>query len=114
MLDYFYNVSRYTIAKETESVDISDSATLEAQTQLDIMAKTMDVVNPDQNTLNAFNKALLQLFIIIPRKMKNVKDALCKSLDDRNFYIQKEQTLLDNLVTPDEIITLVLSILYFP
>lgn len=99
MLDYFYNVSRYTIAKETESVDISDSATLEAQTQLDIMAKTMDVVNPDQNTLNAFNKALLQLFIIIPRKMKNVKDALCKSLDDRNFYIQKEQTLLDNLVT---------------
>ena len=59
-----------------------------------------DVLNKGNvDTLNAFNKALLQLFIIIPKKKKNVKDALCKSLDDRNFYIQKEQTLLDNLVT---------------
>lgn len=99
MLNFFYDHSRYTIAKETESVEISQAGIAEAQAQLDIMARTMDVDNPDQTTLNAFNKALLQLFVIIPRKMKNVNEALCKSLDDRNYFLQKEQTLLDNLVT---------------
>lgn len=42
-----------------------------------------------------FNNALLELFEVIPRKMKKVSDSLSQSKEDFNKIIQKEQDLLD-------------------
>lgn len=45
--------------------------------------------------LDSFNKSLLNLFTVIPRKMGNVKDHLASSKLDFSKIIQKEQDLLD-------------------
>lgn len=42
-----------------------------------------------------FNNLLLELFEVIPRKMKKVSDALAQSQDDFSKIIQHEQDLLD-------------------
>jgi len=47
------------------------------------------------DTLELFNKVLVELFKIIPRKMKKVKDNLAKKVEDFGEIIQKEQDLLD-------------------
>lgn len=49
----------------------------------------------DANTIELFNKILVELFKIIPRKMKKVKDNLAKDISDFGDIIQKEQDLLD-------------------
>lgn len=97
LLNEFLENSRQYVAHFTETTFISDIAADNAQYQINLLGKNMDVDNPDQNTLNAFNKILLEIFKIIPRKMKNVNDAICKSLDDRGSFIVNEQQLLDNL-----------------
>jgi len=45
--------------------------------------------------LELFNKTLVELFKIIPRKMKKVKDNLATKVEDFGEIIQKEQDLLD-------------------
>lgn len=47
------------------------------------------------NDKNQFNDTLLNLFTVIPRKMKNVSQYLAKSQDDYPNIIQTEQDLLD-------------------
>ena len=47
------------------------------------------------NDKNQFNYTLLNLFTVIPRKMKNVSQYLAKSQDDYSNIIQTEQDLLD-------------------
>ena len=47
------------------------------------------------DTIELFNKVLVELFKIIPRKMKKVKDNLAKKIEDFGEIIQKEQDLLD-------------------
>ena len=47
------------------------------------------------DTIELFNKILVELFKIIPRKMKKVKDNLAKDTKDFGEIIQKEQDLLD-------------------
>lgn len=47
------------------------------------------------DTLESFNKILVELFKIIPRKMKKVADNLAKDIKDFPEIIQKEQDLLD-------------------
>jgi len=47
------------------------------------------------NDKNQFNDTLLNLFTVIPRKMKNVSQYLAKSQDDYSNIIQTEQDLLD-------------------
>jgi len=47
------------------------------------------------DNLELFNKTLVELFKIIPRKMKKVKDNLAKDIKDFGEIIQKEQDLLD-------------------
>jgi len=47
------------------------------------------------DTLELFNKVLVELFKIIPRKMKKVKDNLATKVEDFGEIIQKEQDLLD-------------------
>ena len=98
LLNAFLENSRQYVAHFTETTGISDAAAQDAQKHINEMARNIDIPNPDNTTLNAFNAHLLKLFEIIPRKMKNVNDSLCKNLDDRHSFIVKEQSLLDNLV----------------
>ena len=48
------------------------------------------------NDKNQFNDTLLNLFTVIPRKMKNVSQYLAKSQDDYSNIIQTEQDLLES------------------
>lgn len=61
-----------------------------AQEQIDKMNSTADKL-----TLNEFNNELIILFGIIPRKMSNVSEHLCKNTDDFAKILQREQDLLD-------------------
>lgn len=51
------------------------------------------------DTVDSINKALLNLYTIIPRKMNNVKNYLLHTYDANTFnsLISKEQDLLDNM-----------------
>lgn len=99
LLNAFLENSRQYVSHFTDSGVISDSAAAEAQDCINRMAKNIDIPNPDQNTLNAFNKDLLKLFTIIPRKIKDVREALVHNYNDRQKVVKEEQSLLDNLIT---------------
>lgn len=98
LLNAFLENSRQYVSHFTSSTAISDAAAAEAQKHINEMAKNIDVPNPDNTTLNAFNAHLLKLFEIIPRKMSRVQDALCTTLSERHSHVAKEQSLLDNLI----------------
>lgn len=98
LLNAFLENSRQYVSNFTNSTAISDDAADKAQKCINMMAKNIDEPNPTNLTLNAFNRELLKLFEIIPRKMTRVNDALCKRLSDRVSFITKEQSLLDNLI----------------
>lgn len=70
----------------------------EAQDYLNLMAKNIDDnTTPPDSLLKQFNKYLLEIFSILPRKILKVQDNLCKNLDDRPKILNREQSLLDNL-----------------
>ena len=104
--------------KKKEYLDISNSAIASIVSRLQSMARqaiadnytissnkvTQVMIDEAQLTLNnlisadnveLFNKILVELFKIIPRKMKKVKDNLATKIDDFGEIIQKEQDLLD-------------------
>jgi poly [ADP-ribose] polymerase len=77
---------------------IKDNYTISASKVTKVM------IDEAQSSLNAlmiadsiedFNMTLIELFKIIPRKMKSVKDNLAKSKDDYARILQSEQDLLD-------------------
>lgn len=98
LLNAFLEHSRQYVSHFTDSMTISDTAADEAQKHINEMAKNIDIPNPNNSTLNAFNAHLLKLFEIIPRKMSRVQDSLCHSLNSRSIHVIKEQSLLDNLI----------------
>ena len=98
LLNAFLENSRQYVSHFTESTAISDDAAANAQKEINLLAKNIDIINPDGETLNSFNVHLLKLFEIIPRKMTRVQDSLCHKLSDRASHIAREQSLLDNLV----------------
>lgn len=49
-----------------------------------------------------FNSILLELFAVIPRRMKDVKDMISKSINDCETIIDREQALLDVISTRAE------------
>ena len=61
-----------------------------AQKKIDEMANRVK-----STTLTRFNDDLIELFSIIPRKMKNVNEWLANNKDDIGNIIQREQDLLD-------------------
>lgn len=104
--------------KKKEYLDIEDPSIASIVSRLQSMARqaiadnytissnkvTQTMIDEAQLTLNnlitadsleLFNKTLLELFKIIPRKMKKVKDNLAKNKNDFAEIIQKEQDLLD-------------------
>lgn len=91
----YYNIET---AISTKQID-------EAQVKLNLMAKNIDdTTTPPNLLLRQFNSLLIDIFTILPRKMKNVNDEKCNDLDDRQAILNREQALLDNLaiqaVTP--------------
>ncbi len=99
-------------------IDIDNSSIAQIVTRLQAMAKqaikdnyiikpnlvTQTMIDEAQLTLNnlinadkieLFNKILVELFKIIPRKMGKVKDCLAKTTKDFATIIQREQDLLD-------------------
>jgi len=107
-----------TKQKKKEYVDISNPSIAQIVQRLQAMAKqviadnytissnacTINMVTEAQMTLNnliktenleLFNKTLLELFRIIPRKMGKVKDYLACDKNDFGKIIQSEQDLLD-------------------
>ena len=70
----------------------------EAQNIIDSLAKSVDKkFHSDDEALNEFNKLLLNLWQILPRKMKKVQNELCYDVNKRIAHLNKEQSLLDNL-----------------
>lgn len=70
----------------------------EAQLIIDELAKSVDKkYSSDRDALDDFNRLLLKLWKVLPRKMKKVQDELCYRLDRRISFLNKEQSLLDNL-----------------
>ena len=98
ILNKFLENSRQYVSYFTDTQMISDTAAAEAQRYINLMAKNIDEVDPDQYTLNEFRRYQLKLFEIIPRKMSKVQESLCQSLRDRPNVVQREQSLLDNMV----------------
>lgn len=99
LLNEFLACSRQYVSKFTNAQMISDTGAAEAQDLINKMSRNVDIKDPDSSTLNEFNAYLIKLLGIVPRIIKNVKDALAKSLDDRTEIIQREQSLLDNMIT---------------
>lgn len=70
----------------------------EAQIYLNNMAKNIDdTTTPPDRLLREFNRNLIQVFTVLPRKIKRVEDQLCHDLSKRSHILQMEQALLDNL-----------------
>lgn len=97
LLNTFLENSRQYVSHFTESTAISDDAAADYQKRINNMAKLIDV-DPKGIDLNAFNKELLQCMTIIPRRMKDVRDKLCYSINERPNIVSREQSLLDNLI----------------
>ena len=79
-----------TIKNNYQIVNVTQQMIDEAQTKINAL-NTQD--------LSSFNNTLLQIFSIIPRKMKKVQENLASSKNDFNAIIQREQDLLDILAT---------------
>ena len=94
LLDAFLENSRQYVSSFTNSEIISKRAADEAQLYINKMARHIDV----STDLYEFNRYLLRLFELIPRKMKNVREGLCKDLKDRHKFVVQEQSLLDNMI----------------
>ena len=63
----------------------------------DMICEALEIVYSlsENKTVEDFNRELLRLFSVIPRKMNNVKEFLCESKNDFVKIIQREEDLLD-------------------
>lgn len=98
ILNTFLENSRQYVSHFTETTAISEIAAVKAQEHVNNMVENTNIADPTSATLEDFNKELLALFEIIPRKMKNVRNDLCMNLKDRASKVTDEQSLLDNLI----------------
>jgi len=83
-----------SMARQAIADNYTISSNKVTQVMIDEAQLTLDgLMNADN--IELFNKILVELFKIIPRKMKKVKDNLAKKVEDFGEIIQKEQDLLD-------------------
>lgn len=75
--------ANYTVSASNVTQKMIDSADEQINKLLDI------------DDLEIFNKSLVDLFMIIPRKMENVSSHLARSKDDFGDIINKERDVLD-------------------
>lgn len=93
VVDRSYSISAASVTKA--QID-------EAQAILDRLAAAVPKKNPTEDEVATLNKILLELFAVLPRKMKKVADYLIQpgtSLQDLDILITKEQDVLDALAS---------------
>ena len=84
-----------SLARETISKNYTVKASAVTQDMVDAAQKIIDALANSCSTVEEFNDNLLKLFMVIPRKMGNVKDYLANDTADFAKIISKEQDLLD-------------------
>lgn len=84
-----------SLAHETIRKNYTVKASTVTQDMVDTAQKLIDSLTALTITVEEFNKTLLKLFTVIPRKMGNVRDYLANNTDDFARIISKEQGLLD-------------------
>ena len=91
---------QYTSQYYDSNIQITPAMLDKAQEHLNELAKCIDrQYNNDHDALNEYNRWLIKLYTVLPRKMKNVRDELIKELDQRIPKMNNEQSLVDNLRT---------------
>ncbi|KIR03887.1 Poly [ADP-ribose] polymerase-1 [Lachnospiraceae bacterium TWA4] len=92
IVDKLQSMARATIQKNYRvgANEVTQAMVDKAQNQIDDM-----VSRADKTTKKRFNEDLLQLFMIIPRKMGNVNEYLAKHKSDIGEILTREQDLLD-------------------
>ena len=90
------DMANKTIQKnyKVESTQVTQAMVDKAQEKIDFMNQL-----PEKTTIAKFNEHLIELYGIIPRKMKNVSDYLAKKKDDFGEIMKNEQDLLDVMRT---------------
>lgn len=83
------------LARETIQRNYTVKASAVTQDMVDAAQEIIDELANSHFTIEAFNDILLRLFIVIPRKMGNVRDYLANKPEDFAQIISKEQDLLD-------------------
>ena len=83
------------LARETIQKNYTVKASAVTQDMVDAAQKIIDTLANTSSTVDEFNKTLLELFTVIPRKMGNVRDYLATDTSDFANIISKEQDLLD-------------------
>jgi len=83
-----------SMARQAIADNYTISSNKVTQVMIDEAQLTLNNLISSDN-LELFNKTLVELFKIIPRKMKKVKDNLATKVEDFGEIIQKEQDLLD-------------------
>ena len=84
-----------SLARETIQKNYTVKASAVTQDMVDAAQKIIDTLANSNSTTDEFNKTLLELFTVIPRKMGNVRDYLANDTSDFAKIISKEQDLLD-------------------
>ena len=84
-----------SLARETIQKNYTVKASAVTQDMVDAAQKIIDTLANSDSTIEDFNKTLLELFTVIPRKMGNVRDYLANDTNDFAKIISKEQDLLD-------------------
>ncbi len=92
IVDRLQNMAHTSVQKNYKvgADKVTQAMVDKAQEKIDEIA-----TNSTSTTVNKFNNDLVELFAIIPRKMKNVNDWLAKDLNSIGDIIQREQDLLD-------------------
>ena len=83
------------MARETIQKNYTVKASAVTQDMVDAAQKVIDELANNSATVDIFNENLLKLFMVIPRKMGNVRDYLSNKAEDFAQIISKEQDLLD-------------------
>ena len=83
------------LARETINKNYTVKASAVTQDMVDAAQKIIDSLANYSSTIEEFNKNLLKLFAVIPRKMGDVRNYLANKSDDFAKIISKEQDLLD-------------------
>lgn len=86
-----------TLAKESVSKNYKVDSNQVTQAMVDAAQDKINKLScfTSRTTINSFNDGLIELFSIIPRKMRNVNDYLAKTKSDFSSIIKNEQDTLD-------------------
>lgn len=100
LLEYFSTCAKQTVAQNylISSAAVTQKMVDEAQRIID------NLVNDKKATVEQVNEMLLNLYKVLPRKMKKVQEELIRNRSELNKKISDEQSLLDTMagqvVTP--------------